>query len=166
MTPDRYEWYYMGESGQIGPLNDSQILELADHAAITHQTLVWKVGMEGWVPAGSIPVIAARMKPVHSPPAVATPPPSPKASALAVCPRDGATLKRETRTGVEIDWCPTCRGVWLDRGELEKLLDRGHEDHRRYESRGHEDRYDDDDHSRRKGKRRGGFLDDVFDIFD
>jgi Zn-finger nucleic acid-binding protein len=28
------------------------------------------------------------------------------------------------RSGVEIDYCPTCRGVWLDRGELDKILDR------------------------------------------
>jgi Zn-finger nucleic acid-binding protein len=28
------------------------------------------------------------------------------------------------RQGIEIDYCPTCRGVWLDRGELDKLLER------------------------------------------
>jgi Zn-finger nucleic acid-binding protein len=28
------------------------------------------------------------------------------------------------RKGVEIDYCPACRGIWLDRGELDKLLDR------------------------------------------
>lgn len=28
------------------------------------------------------------------------------------------------RQGVEIDYCPACRGIWLDRGELDKLLDR------------------------------------------
>lgn len=35
-----------------------------------------------------------------------------------------ATLVMSERQGVEIDYCPTCRGVWLDRGELDKLLDR------------------------------------------
>ena len=40
------------------------------------------------------------------------------------CPVDGATLSRSTRSGVEIDHCPTCRGVWLDRGELDKILAR------------------------------------------
>lgn len=35
-----------------------------------------------------------------------------------------ATLVMTERQGVEIDYCPQCRGVWLDRGELDKLLDR------------------------------------------
>ena len=35
-----------------------------------------------------------------------------------------ATLVMAERQGVEIDYCPNCRGVWLDRGELDKLLDR------------------------------------------
>lgn len=34
-----------------------------------------------------------------------------------------ATLLMTERQGVEIDYCPQCRGVWLDRGELDKLLD-------------------------------------------
>lgn len=38
------------------------------------------------------------------------------------CP--DATLVMTDRQGVEIDYCPTCRGIWLDRGELDKLLDR------------------------------------------
>lgn len=38
-----------------------------------------------------------------------------------VCP--DATLLLADRQGVEIDYCPRCRGVWLDRGELDKLLD-------------------------------------------
>ena len=40
------------------------------------------------------------------------------------CPNDGATLTMSERSGVEIDYCPECRGVWLDRGELDKILDR------------------------------------------
>jgi Zn-finger nucleic acid-binding protein len=38
------------------------------------------------------------------------------------CP--DATLIMSDRQGVEIDYCPACRGIWLDRGELDKLLDR------------------------------------------
>jgi len=38
------------------------------------------------------------------------------------CP--DTTLVMADRQGVEIDYCPTCRGIWLDRGELDKLLDR------------------------------------------
>ncbi|MGJ9414444.1 zf-TFIIB domain-containing protein [Aeromicrobium sp. CF4.19] len=40
------------------------------------------------------------------------------------CPTDNATLVMSERSGVEIDYCPECRGVWLDRGELDKILDR------------------------------------------
>lgn len=40
------------------------------------------------------------------------------------CPVDGAELRMTERQGVEIDYCPTCRGVWLDRGELDKILER------------------------------------------
>ncbi len=40
------------------------------------------------------------------------------------CPVDGATLTMSERGGIEIDYCPTCRGVWLDRGELDKIIDR------------------------------------------
>jgi uncharacterized protein len=44
------------------------------------------------------------------------------------CPNDGATLLMSERQGVEIDYCPDCRGVWLDRGELDKLVDRADHD--------------------------------------
>lgn len=40
------------------------------------------------------------------------------------CPIDGADLVMSERQGVEIDYCPSCRGIWLDRGELDKILDR------------------------------------------
>lgn len=40
------------------------------------------------------------------------------------CPTDGAILVMSDRSGIEIDYCPTCRGVWLDRGELDKIIDR------------------------------------------
>lgn len=40
------------------------------------------------------------------------------------CPVDGETLVMTERSGVEIDYCPKCRGVWLDRGELDKIIDR------------------------------------------
>lgn len=40
------------------------------------------------------------------------------------CPVDGTTLVMSERSGVEIDYCPKCRGVWLDRGELDKILER------------------------------------------
>jgi uncharacterized protein len=40
------------------------------------------------------------------------------------CPNCGETLAMTTREGIEIDYCPACRGVWLDRGELDKIIER------------------------------------------
>jgi Zn-finger nucleic acid-binding protein len=40
------------------------------------------------------------------------------------CPVDDETLVMADRGGVEIDYCPKCRGVWLDRGELDKIIER------------------------------------------
>jgi Zn-finger nucleic acid-binding protein len=40
------------------------------------------------------------------------------------CPVDGTQLMMSERQGIEIDYCPKCRGVWLDRGELDKLIER------------------------------------------
>jgi Zn-finger nucleic acid-binding protein len=42
----------------------------------------------------------------------------------SVCPRDGTQLVEVERSGVRVDACRTCRGVWLDRGELDKILER------------------------------------------
>jgi Zn-finger nucleic acid-binding protein len=41
------------------------------------------------------------------------------------CPTCNVELRITDRQGVEIDYCPKCRGVWLDRGELDKLIERG-----------------------------------------
>jgi Zn-finger nucleic acid-binding protein len=43
------------------------------------------------------------------------------------CPVDGTTLQMSERSGIEIDYCPQCRGVWLDRGELDKIIARNAE---------------------------------------
>jgi Zn-finger nucleic acid-binding protein len=98
-----------------------------------------------------------------------------------ICPVDGHELLLTHREGIEIDYCPKCRGVWLDRGELDKLIEReaqrGSTSTREAiyndaESTGYkrknDDTYDDDYDDRRapKNKRRGSFLEDIFDIFD
>ena len=87
------------------------------------------------------------------------------------CPTDGTTLQLADRHGIEIDYCPDCRGVWLDRGELDKVIARsadervddraGRRDGRPW--RDDDDRYDDVPGGGRKRKRRS-FLDDVFDF--
>lgn len=75
------------------------------------------------------------------------------------CPVDGAVLEMSERSGVEIDYCPMCRGVWLDRGELDKILERTDSFDR---SR---DRYDDRDHRDYVPykKRKKSFLSELFD---
>jgi hypothetical protein len=93
------------------------------------------------------------------------------------CPADSTVLHLAERHGIEIDYCPTCRGVWLDRGELDKIIDRADTvtapasnaargDQRR--ARG----YDDDDHDRYdqrteaggQKRKRGGFLGELFEL--
>lgn len=41
-----------------------------------------------------------------------------------LCPIDNTELVMSDRQGIEIDYCPKCRGVWLDRGELDKIIER------------------------------------------
>jgi Zn-finger nucleic acid-binding protein len=74
------------------------------------------------------------------------------------------TLQMAERQGVEIDHCPKCRGVWLDRGELDKLIDRSAEVHSAQASRrGFDDRDDDDDYRDRDDYRRRASGDDYHD---
>ncbi len=72
------------------------------------------------------------------------------------------------RQGVEIDFCPQCRGVWLDRGELDKIIERTAPPVTPVASREREnDRHDDDDAYRREydpKKKKRGFLGDIFDF--
>jgi Zn-finger nucleic acid-binding protein len=83
-----------------------------------------------------------------------------------VCPT--TTLTVTERQGVEIDFCPKCRGVWLDRGELDKILERAATyqppaiPHPSTEPRLRHDRDDDDDH-RRYGKRKKSIWHELFD---
>ena len=78
------------------------------------------------------------------------------------------------RQDIEIDYCPQCRGIWLDRGELDKIVERSESlmsddrgrsappPDRRYPT---EKRRDDDDYYERKhGKKRGGLLGELFDF--
>lgn len=83
------------------------------------------------------------------------------------CPVDGATLVMADRQGVEIDYCPQCRGVWLDRGELDKIIERSTPTAVPAPSaRGHDAPrgYDDARRDVEKKKRRGSFLDEIFDF--
>ena len=100
------------------------------------------------------------------------------------CPIDNETLVMADRNGVEIDYCPKCRGVWLDRGELDKIIERAAaapavvipnperpqaaaprempRPDRDAPPRYRDD--DDDDRSRKPDPRRAGFLSELFDF--
>ncbi|MDZ7378214.1 MAG: zf-TFIIB domain-containing protein [candidate division KSB1 bacterium] len=86
------------------------------------------------------------------------------------CPACDVTLQLTERQGVEIDYCPQCRGVWLDRGELDKLIERAHA----FEMsapplRGRHARAEDvaeyrDEAERYRPRRRKSFLSELFDF--
>jgi uncharacterized protein len=84
------------------------------------------------------------------------------------CPVDNSDLVMSDRQGIEIDYCPKCRGVWLDRGELDKIIERsvpGEAPRQAYsDDRDHERRDYRRDDDRRPYKKRRGFLDDIFDF--
>lgn len=97
------------------------------------------------------------------------------------CPSCEETLVMTERQGVEIDYCPKCRGIWLDRGELDKIIERSsngganesfnrQEKEQKKKQRDEDD--DDDDNGGLFGGRRrnnrdnegGGFLSNLFDF--
>ena len=89
------------------------------------------------------------------------------------CPIDNSDLVMSDRQGIEIDYCPKCRGVWLDRGELDKIIERsapeespraardeggyGRQEHRSYEDRSHKGDY-------RPHKKKKSLLGELFDF--
>ena len=76
------------------------------------------------------------------------------------CP--DAVLSMTSRNGIEIDFCPTCRGVWLDRGELDKIIERSTEN-ATTESRPQESSGAYRQHEHHKYKKKKSFLHELFD---
>ena len=96
-----------------------------------------------------------------------------------LCPIDNSELVMSERQGIEIDYCPKCRGVWLDRGELDKIIERSvpaepvrtasKDDHRsdeRSRDRDHDrDRRDYDDYGHGKPyRKKKSLLGELFDF--
>ena len=97
-----------------------------------------------------------------------------------LCPLCKIELRMMDRQGVEVDYCPTCRGIWLDRGELDRLLERAtvaaageagrgapYSSSRGDDRRDRERERDHDDHYRGsypKQKRKGGWLGELLDF--
>lgn len=97
------------------------------------------------------------------------------------CPVCNVDLVMSERQGIEIDYCPQCRGVWLDRGELDKIIERSAaqlaapvapparpatKPERRRDDDDYRPRDWDDDHRYGKRKKRESFLSDLFDFGD
>ena len=85
------------------------------------------------------------------------------------CPVDGAELAMSNREGIEIDYCPKCRGVWLDRGELDKIIERSAGDEpREYREERRPDRDDDryrgSHYGDRPHKKKKSLLGEIFDF--
>lgn len=82
------------------------------------------------------------------------------------CPVCTATdLQMTERQGVEIDYCPKCRGVWLDRGELDKLIERSESVSVRESYRDHDDDdYRRESYDRHTGKRKKSMWGQLFDF--
>lgn len=77
-------------------------------------------------------------------------------------------LLMNTREGIEIDYCPQCRGIWLDRGELDRLIERAEppvpEPTRDRAPERYREEYRDKDRDERYPKRRKSLLGELFDF--
>ncbi|MNL20506.1 hypothetical protein D3C87_1417560 [compost metagenome] len=76
------------------------------------------------------------------------------------CPSCNETLLMSDKNGIEIDYCPNCRGIWLDRGELDKIIERSashYSDKDNYKK-------DQEYHSKPYHKKKQSFLGDLFDF--
>ena len=89
------------------------------------------------------------------------------------CPVCAIELRMTDRQGVEIDYCPKCRGVWLDRGELDKIIERSGTEVTTAELQGQRPPTRDHEHREYKGtdhrydpryKKKKSFLEDLFDF--
>lgn len=90
------------------------------------------------------------------------------------CPKCEELLIMSERQGIEIDYCPKCRGVWLDRGELDKIIEKSvtmdspaNNSNTIAGKQKYDKDYDrkdwTDDRNKYYKKRKGNFLSDLFD---
>lgn len=88
---------------------------------------------------------------------------------LLTSPIDGSPMKQINRYGIEIDVCPSSGGIWMDRGELEKLMaflkEEAVNDNPPYDWEDRRD-YDDDDDSHRHRHQKKSKMSRMMDIFD
>jgi Zn-finger nucleic acid-binding protein len=80
------------------------------------------------------------------------------------CPNCNVALVMADRNGVEIDYCPECRGVWLDRGELDKIIERSAQSVTMAQPNKEQSQQYYSKESEYKHKKKKGFLGDLFDF--
>lgn len=84
------------------------------------------------------------------------------------CPQCNVNLVMSERSGVEIDYCPECRGVWLDRGELDKIIERSSQTFSASQKEPYRSekqfRTEHDDYGHPKKRKRDSFLGELFDF--
>lgn len=80
-----------------------------------------------------------------------------------LCPVCNVDLVMSDRNGVEIDYCPKCRGVWLDRGELDKIIERNSAPKESFRDRRYEEQRHYNDGYYKK-KKRESWLGELFDF--
>lgn len=77
------------------------------------------------------------------------------------CPIDNTPLQMTERQGIELDYCSQCRGVWLDRGELDKIIERSSQETSQYPPTSQNQPHRQQDHG--GYKKRKSFLSEIFD---
>ena len=82
------------------------------------------------------------------------------------CPTCNETLKMSERSGIEIDYCPQCRGVWLDKGELDKIIERSGSDSNLRQNRNDDENENNNYRNDEPNNQRRGtsFLGNLFDF--
>jgi uncharacterized protein len=80
------------------------------------------------------------------------------------CPNCNVNLIMTERSGIEIDYCPDCRGVWLDRGELDKIIERSTQNSKSSHSDNHHERRTYSKDNDYQYKKRKGLFGELFDF--
>ena len=80
------------------------------------------------------------------------------------CPNCNVALIMTDRSGIEIDYCPECRGVWLDRGELDKIIVRSSQNDRNIQTDSYPERQYSPKESDYRYKKKKGLLGELFDF--
>lgn len=80
------------------------------------------------------------------------------------CPNCNVSLVMTDRNGIEIDYCPDCRGVWLDRGELDKIIERSTQENDKFRQNNYSEKKHYSNEKEYQHKKKKGLFGDLFDF--